>query len=138
MAIRRTDGRLLGWVLAERPRGGLGPGTQDPRAASIYYPENYLDEALWTSGLSIGAYFHALSRQAVRHGPGSLAVYRTHPGAPRMLHLTLRRIAPLAERVDTVWAARKDLCRSPPHPGLAGPEGVQGPKPMAGRPPAGR
>ena len=108
VAIRsRSDGRMVGWVIAQRLEGGLGPGTRDETAPTIYYAENYLDAALWSAGLSIGAYFHAFSRQAEQYGPRSLAVYRTHPGVQRMLNFTRRRFAPMAERVDTVLISRK-------------------------------
>ncbi len=95
----------------------MGRGTRDDAAASVYYPENYLDASLWSAGLSIGAYFHAFTRQAQRLGERSLAVYRTHPGASRMLKFTRRRFATMAERVDTVMISRKLLGEAAPEPG---------------------
>lgn len=118
VAIRAvSDGRLAGWVIAQPLEVGMGPGTRNDEAPSVYYPENYLDAALWSAGLSIGAYFHAFSRQAERHGPRSLAVYRTHPGVARMLSFSRRRFAPMAERVDTVMISRKSLGDAAAEPG---------------------
>jgi len=108
IAIRRGEA-LVGWVITETGAARLGPGTTDPEAVSVYYPENYLDEALWSAGLSIGAYFHAFSRQAALYGPRSLAIYRTHPGAGRMLAFTRRRFAPMADRVDTIFSSSKAI-----------------------------
>jgi GNAT superfamily N-acetyltransferase len=108
IAIRRGID-IVGWVIAEKDVKRLGPGTTSPDAPSVFYPENYLDETLWSLGLSIGAYFHAFSRQAEAYGPKSLAIYRTHPGAARMLAFTRRRFAPIADRIDTVMMSRKTL-----------------------------
>ncbi len=110
--IRRA-GVLVGWVLAEeaQERFSLPGGPQDQSA--ICYSEAFLDPACWHSGVSIAAYHHCYAAQARLFGPRSLAVYYTNQTRPRMVALTRRRFAPLAERVEGLFTVRRHLPCSP-------------------------
>ncbi len=134
IAIRR-DGRLVGWLLATETRRPLvETNTEVP---AIRYLEAYLDPAYRHAGIMVGAYYHCYSRQVARLGRESVAVYYTsHDSRPRMVALTLRRFASLAERVETIFSASARLpatfrqqlageCRAhPAHQRGAGPRGV--------------
>jgi ribosomal protein S18 acetylase RimI-like enzyme len=138
IAIRR-DGRLVGWLLATETRRPLVATNSDVPA--IRYLEAYLDPAYRHAGIMVGAYYHCYSRQAARLGRESVAVYYTsHDSRPRMVALTLRRFASLAERVETIFSASAPLpatfrhhladdCRGhPAHRRGAGPHGVAEPE----------
>ncbi len=138
IAIRR-DGQLVGWLLATETRRPLVEANADVPA--IRYLEAYLDPAYRQGGIMVGAYYHCYSRQAARLGRDSVAVYYTsHDSRPRMVALTLRRFASLAERVETIFSASARLpasfrqqltgeCRGhPAHRRGAGPHGVAEPE----------
>ncbi|MCM5558950.1 hypothetical protein [Pleomorphomonas sp. JP5] len=107
IAIRR-HGQLVGWLLATETRHPLIEASSDVPA--IRYLEAYLDPAYRQSGIMVGAYYHCYSRQMARFGRDSIAIYYTsHDSRPRMVALTLRRFAPVAERVETILCAGSRL-----------------------------
>lgn len=98
----RRQGRLVGWVLA----APAGAGDTREAGKGIRYLEAFLDPAYWHSGVTIGAYYHCYARQAELLGWESLATYYTNSTLPRMVALTRRRFAPIADRIETIWAVR--------------------------------
>lgn len=120
--IVRREGELIGWVLAGPSRqrwSALSEGrtTQDTQDASlIEYFEAYLDPRYWHTAIAVGAYHHCYSRQVEFFGPQSLALYYTGPSRPRMVHLTRRRFAPIAERVETIWRSDGPPVNMPQEP----------------------
>jgi GNAT superfamily N-acetyltransferase len=103
IAIRR-DGHLVGWLLAAETNRPLLDTTSNVPA--IRYLEAYLDPAYRRGGIMVGAYYHCYSRQMALLGRDSIAIYYTsHDSRPRMAALTLRRFAPIAERVETILSA---------------------------------
>ena len=107
IAIRR-DGHLVGWLLAAETNRPLLGMTSD--APAIRYLEAYLDPAYRKGGIMVGAYYHCYSRQMALLGRDSIAIYYTsHDSRPRMAALTLRRFAPIAERVETILSASRRL-----------------------------
>lgn len=107
IAIRR-DGQLVGWLLAAETRRSLLDANADGTA--IRYLEAYLDPAYRQSGIMVGAYYHCYSRQMALLGRESVAVYYTsHESRPRMVALSLRRFAPIAERAETIVSASRGL-----------------------------
>lgn len=102
----RRDGRLVGWLLAtESQRTLLDPDAPCADKPAIRYLEAFLDPAYWHSGIMIAAYYHCYSKQAERLGRDSVAIYYTsRETRPRMVALTRRRFAPLAERVETLFS----------------------------------
>ena len=105
IAIRR-DGHLVGWLLAADAHRPLLDTTSD--APAIRYLEAYLDPAYRQGGIMVGAYYHCYSRQMTLLGRDSVAIYYTsHDSRPRMAALTLRRFAPIAERVETILSASR-------------------------------
>ncbi len=113
IAIRR-DGQLVGWlVAAEARRPLLETGIDVP---AIRYLEAYLDPAYRHGGIMVGAYYHCYSTQMARLGRDSVAIYYTScDSRPRMVALTRRRFAPLAERVETILSASDWLPASSRH-----------------------
>jgi GNAT superfamily N-acetyltransferase len=107
----RREGQLVGWVLAGRSRErwsalaetGADQNIQGAKVPLIEYYEAYLDPSYWHTAIAVGAYYHCYSKQVELFGPQSLALYYTGPSRPRMVHLTRRRFAPIAERVETIW-----------------------------------
>jgi GNAT superfamily N-acetyltransferase len=97
----RRDGRLVGWlVAAETHRPLLDGPTNEP---AIRYLEAYIDPLHRQSGIMVGAYYHCYAKQMALLGRDSIAVYYTsHENRPRMVALTRRRFAAIAERVDTI------------------------------------
>lgn len=91
----RRQGTLVGWVLAS-----------ETAERSIRYEEAFLDPVYWHSGMTIGAYHHCYARQAALLGRDSIATFYTNSTRPRMVALTRRRFAPIADRIDTVLAVR--------------------------------
>ncbi|MGD9478623.1 GNAT family N-acetyltransferase [Shinella sp. G-2] len=91
----RREGVLVGWVLAS-----------EMADHSIRYEEAFLDPVYWHSGIAIGAYHHCYARQACLLGRDSIATYYTNSTRPRMVALTRRRFAPIADRIDTILAVR--------------------------------
>lgn len=98
----RRQGVLVGWVLASQAADG-----------SIHYDEAFFDPAYWHSGIAIGAYHHCYARQAALLGRDSVATYYTDPTRPRMVALTRRRFAPIADRIETILAVRSAGCAAP-------------------------
>lgn len=99
----RRQGVLVGWVLAS-----------ETAERSIRYEEAFLDPVYWHSGITIGAYHHCYSRQATLLGWDSIATYYTNSTRPRMVALTRRRFAPIADRIDTILAVRSTSCTTTP------------------------
>lgn len=99
----RRQGALVGWVLAS-----------ETAERSIRYEEAFLDPVYWHSGITIGAYHHCYARQAVLLGRDSIATYYTNSTRPRMVALTRRRFAPIADRMDTILAVRSTCCATTP------------------------
>ncbi|UNK39980.1 GNAT family N-acetyltransferase (plasmid) [Shinella sp. H4-D48] len=91
----RREGTVVGWVVASQPA-----------ERSIHYDEAFLDPVYWHSGITIGAYHHCYTRQAMLLGRDSVATYYTDPTRPRMVALTRRRFAQVADRVETILAVR--------------------------------
>ena len=96
----RRQGAVVGWVLA-----------RDAAERSIHYDEAFLDPVYWHSGITIGAYHHCYARQAALLGRDSVATYYTDPSRPRMVALTRRRFAPIADRIETILAVRSAAAR---------------------------
>ncbi|WP_280822638.1 GNAT family N-acetyltransferase [Pseudaminobacter soli (ex Li et al. 2025)] len=103
----RRQGVLVGWVLAAEVErsGAIELAIGGERA--IRYLEAFLDPAYWHSGITIGAYHHCYARQAALLGPKSVAVYYTNPSKPRMVAITRRRFASIADRIETILAVRR-------------------------------
>jgi GNAT superfamily N-acetyltransferase len=106
--VIRREGRLVGWVLAaETHRPLLDGATNGP---AIRYLEAYLDPAHRRGGIMVGAYYHCYAKQMAQLGGDSIAVYYTsHETRPRMVALSQRRFAPIAERVDPILSSRMSL-----------------------------
>lgn len=105
----RRQGELVGWVLAgpssERWQtlSGLETLNGTPTEPLIEYFEAFLDPSYWHTAIAVGAYFHCYRKQVELFGPQSLALYYTDTSRPRMVHLTRRRFAPIADRVETIF-----------------------------------
>jgi len=99
-ALIRRQGIVVGWVLASQAA-----------ERSIHYDEAFLDPVYWHSGMMIGAYHHCYARQAALLGRDSVATYYTDPTRPRMVALTRRRFAPIADRIETILAVRSAVAR---------------------------
>jgi ribosomal protein S18 acetylase RimI-like enzyme len=102
----RRQGMLVGWVIAAEAEssGAIEQALGGERA--IRYLEAFLDPAYWHSGITIGAYHHCYARQAALLGRNSVAVYYTNPSRPRMVAITRRRFASIADRIETILAVR--------------------------------
>lgn len=108
--IIRRHGVLVGWLLAIREEVYRGAhAVSDTAQPMVRYLEAYLDPAYWHSGVMIGAYFHCYQKQAQLFGPESVAVYYTNQKLPRMVALTRRRFAPIADRFEISLCATKSL-----------------------------
>lgn len=109
IAIRRR-GRLIGWLMATPADRTFveadHPGRDLP---ALRYLEAFVDPDYWHSGITVAAYHHCYARQAQAFGHHSLAIYYTSPGRPRMVALTRRRFAALADRLETIFAFRRSL-----------------------------
>ncbi len=106
--VIRRDGQLVGWLLATESHRPLVEGDAD--VPTVRYLEAYLDPAYREGGIMVGAYYHCYSRQMTLLGRESIAVYFTsHESRPRMVALTLRRFAPIAERVETIFGSSRCL-----------------------------
>ena len=107
IAVRR-DGHLVGWLLATESHRPLVEGDAD--VPTVRYLEAYLDPAYREGGVMVAAYYHCYSKQMALLGRDSVAVYYTsYDSRPRMVALTLRRFAPIAERVETIFGASRCL-----------------------------
>ncbi len=109
----RRGGELVGWVLAGPSDRAAISRLYGSDAPAIEYYEAFLDPAYWHTAVAVGAYYRCYKAQADQLGHGSVAIYYTHPKRPRMVHLTRRRFAPIADRVETVFSSGKLL--SAPH-----------------------
>lgn len=106
--VIRRNGRLVGWVLAAETHRPLLDGAINEPA--IRYLEAYLDPAHRQGGIMVGAYHHCYSKQMAKLGRDSIAVYYTsHETRPRMVALSQRRFAPIAERVDAILSSSVSL-----------------------------
>ncbi|MBB4955143.1 GNAT superfamily N-acetyltransferase [Agrobacterium vitis] len=108
--IIRRHGVLVGWLLAIREERYRGAHTASQTVQPmVRYLEAYLDPAYWHSGVMIGAYFQCYQKQALMFGPDSIAVYYTNQKLPRMVALTRRRFAPIADRFEISLCAMQSL-----------------------------
>lgn len=108
--IIRRHGVLVGWLLAIREKAYRGAHAVSPTSQpTVRYLEAYLDPAYWHSGVMIGAYFHCYQKQALLFGPDSVAVYYTNQNLPRMVALTRRRFAPIADRFEISLCATQSF-----------------------------
>lgn len=117
----RRQGELVGWVLAgpasERWQTLSGSETLSGTSTDplIEYFEAFLDPSYWHTAIAVGAYFHCYRKQAELFGPQSLALYYTDTSRPRMVHLTRRRFAPIADRVETILRSHGPSSVHPAH-----------------------
>ncbi len=117
----RRQGELVGWVLAgpssERWQTLSGSESLNgtPTDPLIEYFEAFLDPSYWHTAIAVGAYFHCYRKQAELFGPQSLALYYTDTSRPRMVHLTRRRFAPIADRVETILRSHGPSSVYPAH-----------------------
>lgn len=102
----RRQGVLVGWVLAAETESSGAIAQSNVGEQAIRYLEAFLDPAYWHSGITIGAYYHCYARQAALLGRNSIAVYYTNPTKPRMVAITRRRFASIADRIETILAVR--------------------------------
>ena len=102
----RRQGVLVGWVLAAETESSGAIEQANGGERAIRYVEAFLDPAYWHSGITIGAYHHCYARQAALLGRNSIAVYYTNPTKPRMVAITRRRFASIADRIETILAVR--------------------------------
>lgn len=106
--VIRRDGRLVGWVVAAETHRPLLDGAANLPA--IRYLEAYLDPLHRQGGIMVGAYHHCYAKQMALLGRDSIAVYYTsHETRPRMVALSQRRFAPIAERVDAILSSSVSL-----------------------------
>lgn len=104
----RHRGALIGWVAAQRLHRSIGHGTLIAEAPSYLYSGARLADG-HHKALMLVAYYTSFSRQADAHGPGSRAVYRTHPRAAAMYAFTRARFEPMALHVEERLRATLDL-----------------------------
>ncbi|WP_378943101.1 GNAT family N-acetyltransferase [Mesorhizobium sp. ANAO-SY3R2] len=102
----RRQGAVVGWVLAAEAESSDATEQAKGGEPAIRYLEAFLDPAYWHSGVTIGAYHYCYARQAALLGRDSVAVYYTNPTRPRMVAITRRRFAPIADRIETILAVR--------------------------------
>ena len=104
--VIRRDGHLVGWLLAAETRRPLLDADADVPA--IRYLEAYLDPAYRRGGIMIGAYYHCYAKQVALLGRDSVAIYYTsYDSRPRMVALSLRRFAAIAEHVETIFSTSR-------------------------------
>jgi hypothetical protein len=113
---RRSNGELVGWLIAVPGEAHIAPGAGYPESKVVRYADFYLDAALWTTGASLGVFHHAFLRQAELYGEDSLIAYFTHPGVPQMVDFSRRRFAPIALSFDTVFECQKEISAAPVPP----------------------
>ncbi|TWD50749.1 hypothetical protein FB480_106140 [Agrobacterium vitis] len=108
--IIRRQGLLVGWLLAIREETYRGAhAVSQTETPMVRYLEAYLDPAYWHSGVMIRAYFQCYQKQAQLFGPESVAIYYTNQNLPRMVALTRRRFAPIADRFEISLCATQSV-----------------------------